>query len=123
MNIERLYREESGRILATLVRRELRAEAIRLGRLLRVLLPAYAELSALLALMLLHDSRRNARIGPDGEIRLLEEQDRGLWDQAQIHEGSALAECVSALRSRGLSGQAVPADAARLGQSRPVVSA
>ncbi len=84
-----------------LIRRELCAEAIRLGRLLYALLPAYAELGSLLALTLLHDSRRNARMSPEGEIILLEEQDRTLWDHAQIREGVALAE--QALRVRGPS--------------------
>jgi RNA polymerase sigma-70 factor (ECF subfamily) len=82
-----------------LIRCELCAEAIRLGRLLYALLPAYPELGALLALTLLHDSRRNARMSPDGEIILLEEQDRALWDHIQIREGIALAE--QALRATG----------------------
>jgi RNA polymerase sigma-70 factor (ECF subfamily) len=75
-----------------LVRRELSAEAIRLGRLLRSLLPAEGEVAGLLALMLLHDSRRAARVGPGGELVTLEEQDRSLWDRGQIAEGQALAE-------------------------------
>jgi RNA polymerase sigma-70 factor (ECF subfamily) len=75
-----------------IVRRELCAEAIRLGRLLCELMPGPSEPRALLALMLLHDSRRGARAGPDGDIVLLEDQDRRLWDQAQIREGIALAE-------------------------------
>src|SRR5215468_5094179 len=73
-----------------LVRRELCAEAICLGRLLCGLLPDLPELRALLALMLLHDSRRNARVSATGELILLEDQDRGLWDQEQIREGAAL---------------------------------
>ncbi|HJY84580.1 MAG TPA: RNA polymerase sigma factor [Candidatus Binatia bacterium] len=76
----------------TLVRRELCAEAIRLGRLLCELLPACPDACALLALMLLHDSRRDARINAEGEIILLEEQDRGRWNRAQIHEGLTLLE-------------------------------
>jgi RNA polymerase sigma-70 factor, ECF subfamily len=75
-----------------LIRAELCAEAIRLGRLVCRLMTDRAEARALLALMLLHDSRRAARVGPDGEIVLLEEQDRGLWDRAEIREGIALAE-------------------------------
>jgi len=75
-----------------LVRRDLCTEAIRLGRLLRELMPAPPEARALLALMLLHDSRRNTRLSPDGEIVLLEEQDRSRWDQGEISEGAALAE-------------------------------
>lgn len=84
---------------AALIRPELCADAIRLGRLLCELLPDRPETRALLALMLLHDARRAARIGPDGEIVLLEEQDRRLWDRAQIREGIALVE--SALRDGG----------------------
>jgi RNA polymerase sigma-70 factor, ECF subfamily len=84
---------------AELVRRELAEEAIRLTRLVALLLPARAEARALLGLMLLHDSRREARVGPEGEIVLLEEQDRGLWNQEKIREGTALTE--SALRAEG----------------------
>jgi RNA polymerase sigma-70 factor (ECF subfamily) len=75
-----------------LVRRELCAEAIRLGRVLCELLPREREARSLLALMLLHDSRRDARLSGDGELILLEEQDRGLWHQEQIRDGSALLE-------------------------------
>jgi len=74
-----------------LVRRELCREAIRLGRLIRRLLPAAAEARGLLALMLLHDARREARTGPDGELVLLDAQDRSRWDRAQISEGLRLA--------------------------------
>ena len=81
-----------------LIRTELCAEAIRLGRLVCELMPERAEARALLALMLLHDSRRRARVGPDGELVLLDDQDRRLWDQGQIREGVALVE--SALRGR-----------------------
>lgn len=79
------------------IRRALCSEAIRLGRLLCELMPKEQEARALLALMLLHDSRRDARVGPDGEIVLLEEQERTRWDQNEIGEGLALVE--SALRS------------------------
>jgi RNA polymerase sigma-70 factor, ECF subfamily len=71
----------------TLVRRELCAEAIRLARVLRSLMPDEPEVAGLLALMLLQDSRRDARTGPDGQLVLLEDQDRRLWDHAQIEEG------------------------------------
>ena len=71
----------------SLVRRELCAEAIRLARVLRVLMPDEVEVAALLALMLLHDSRRDARTGPDGALVLLTDQDRSLWDRAKIDEG------------------------------------
>jgi len=74
-----------------LVRRELCREAIRLGRLICRLLPDAAETRGLAALMLLHDARREARTGPDGELVLLEAQDRGRWDRAQISEGLRLA--------------------------------
>ena len=75
-----------------LVRRDLCVEAIRLGRVLCELLPREAEARALLALMLLHDSRRDARATADGEIVLLEEQDRNLWHRDQIEEGTRLLE-------------------------------
>ena len=75
-----------------LVRRELCAEAIRLGRLLRAMLPDSGAVAGLLALMLLTDARREARIDRRGELVLLEDQDRSLWDAAEIAEGSALAE-------------------------------
>jgi RNA polymerase sigma-70 factor (ECF subfamily) len=81
-----------------LVRRELCAEAIRLARLLRALLPApEPELDALLALMLLHDARREARVDAAGELVLLADQDRARWDRPEIDEGRALVE--TALRS------------------------
>lgn len=75
-----------------LVRRELCVEAIRLARLLVALMPDAAEAHALLALLLLQDSRRDARTGPDGGIVLLEDQDRTCWDAAGIAEGLALVE-------------------------------
>ena len=75
-----------------LVRRELCHEAIRLGRLLRALLPEAGEVLGLLGLMLLHDSRRAARLDARGDVVLLEEQDRAQWDPAQIAEGQSLAE-------------------------------
>ncbi|MFI7698414.1 RNA polymerase sigma factor [Nonomuraea sp. NPDC049480] len=73
-----------------LVREELCAEAIRLGRLLAALMPGEPEVMGLLALMLLIESRRAARTGPAGELVPLAEQDRGLWDRGLIEEGQAL---------------------------------
>jgi RNA polymerase sigma factor (sigma-70 family) len=69
---------------------DLSGEAIRLGRLLRALLPADREVAGLLALMLLTDARRAARTGPMGELIPLDEQDRSLWDRGLIAEGVAL---------------------------------
>ena len=74
-----------------LIRRGLCAEAIRLGRVLLALMPDEADVYALLALMLLQDSRRDARVR-EGELVLLDEQDRSLWDRAAIHEGVGLLE-------------------------------
>ena len=87
----------------SLTRRELCAEAIRLGRVLVSLLPAQrsAEARGLLALMLLHDSRREARLDAAGEIVLLDEQDRSRWDQAKIHEGIAVLDQALALDDPG----------------------
>ena len=82
------YAASSG---ATLTRNDLSAEAIRLGRLIVELLPQ-GEAMALLALMLLQESRRAARTSPTGDIILLEDQDRSLWNQAQIREGKSLLE-------------------------------
>ncbi|MGE4112142.1 MAG: RNA polymerase sigma factor [Burkholderiales bacterium] len=82
------YAASSG---ATLTRRDLSGEAIRLARLLVELLPE-PEATGLLALMLLHESRRAARATPEGDLILLGEQDRALWDRALIDEGTALAE-------------------------------
>jgi len=75
----------------SLTRADLSAEAIRLGRLLAELLPE-PEVIGLLALMILHDARRAARTGQAGEIILLEDQDRSLWNRAQIDEGVELVE-------------------------------
>jgi RNA polymerase sigma-70 factor, ECF subfamily len=77
-----------------LVRRELCREAIRLGRLVVGLMPTAIEANALLALMLLQDSRRAARVGPEGDLVLLEHQDRALWDHAEIAEGLARFDAV-----------------------------
>jgi len=83
-----------------LIRKDLCAEAIRLGRLLCELLPNEAENLGLLALMLLQDSRREARIVA-GELVTLEEQDRTLWDRAQISEGLILVERALRIREAG----------------------
>ncbi|RIK35092.1 MAG: RNA polymerase subunit sigma-24 [Chloroflexi bacterium] len=76
----------------TLTRRELCGEAIRLGRILVALLPQSAEARGLLALMLLHDARRETRLNAAGELVLLDEQDRTRWDQAKIREGIAILD-------------------------------
>lgn len=82
---------------STLTRHDLSGEAIRLGRLLLELLQE-AEIEGLLALMVLHESRRAARTGDDGELVLLDAQDRSRWDRRLIAEGGALVQ--HALRSR-----------------------
>jgi RNA polymerase sigma-70 factor (ECF subfamily) len=82
-----------------LVRKDLCAQAIRLGLLLEQLLPERAEPMALVALMLLHDARRAARVTADGDLVLLEDQDRSLWDARQIGEGLTRVE--RALRLAG----------------------
>ena len=84
----------------SLIRRELCAEAIRLARLLQALMPDEPEVHGLLALLLLQDSRREARADAAGELVLLEDQDRSLWDRPAIDEGLALVE--RALRMRPL---------------------
>jgi RNA polymerase sigma-70 factor (ECF subfamily) len=85
----------------SLNRRELSAEAIRLGRMLVQMMPEEPEALGLLALMLLQDSRREARVGPDGELVLLEEQDRSRWDREQIEEGMAALERAAVLARPG----------------------
>jgi RNA polymerase sigma-70 factor (ECF subfamily) len=84
-----------------LVRADLCEEAIRLGKLLAVLMPDEAEVLGLLALMLLQDSRRAARVGQSGEIVLLEDQDRSLWDRRRIDEGLRVLERAVSLRQPG----------------------
>jgi RNA polymerase sigma-70 factor (ECF subfamily) len=84
-----------------LVRRELSEEAIRLGKLLAVLMPDEPEVLGLLALMLLQDSRREARVGPDGELILLEDQDRSRWDLRRINEGQRMLDRALRLRRPG----------------------
>jgi RNA polymerase sigma-70 factor (ECF subfamily) len=77
---------------ADLIRRNLCAEAIRLARLLNRLLPGEPEVAGLLALMLLHDARRDTRVDAHGDLVTLEDQDRTRWDTTQIAEGVALLE-------------------------------
>jgi RNA polymerase sigma-70 factor (ECF subfamily) len=84
----------------SLTRADLSGEAIRLGRLLVELLPE-PEAIGLLALMLLHESRRPARTSPTGELILLDDQDRSLWSRAQIAEGTGLVERALASRRIG----------------------
>ena len=91
------YAASSG---TSLVRHDLCAEAIRLARLLVELLPE-PEAVGLLALMLLQDSRRTARMSASGELVLLDEQDRSLWNRAQIEEGTALVDRLLAARRIG----------------------
>ncbi len=81
-------------------RQELATEAIRLGRVLAALMPDESEVLALLALMVLADARREARLH-DGELVLLDDQDRRLWDEQQIAEGRRLLERAVALRGEG----------------------
>jgi RNA polymerase sigma-70 factor (ECF subfamily) len=91
------YSASSG---ASLTRPDLSGEAIRLGRLLVELLPE-PEAMGLLALMLLHESRRAARTSPEGDLVLLDEQDRARWNRAQIAEGLALVERALSARRFG----------------------
>jgi RNA polymerase sigma-70 factor (ECF subfamily) len=102
---------------ASLVRTDLSGEAIRLGRVLHELLPD-PEVTGLLALMLLHEARRPARATATGELVLLDEQDRSLWNRDQIAEGQALVEQALVSRRFGpftlqAAISAVHADAAR----------
>jgi RNA polymerase sigma-70 factor (ECF subfamily) len=84
-----------------LVRRDLCDDAVRLGKLLAVLMPDEAEVLGLLSLMLLQDSRRDARVGSGGELVLLEDQDRALWHGAKIDEGLRMLEHAMARRRPG----------------------
>jgi len=81
----------------TLLRADLASEAIRLARLLCEVLPRHAELHSLLALLLLQDSRRLARVNPAGDLVLLDEQDRRAWNREQIREGLARLDQALAL--------------------------
>src|SRR5215211_6094147 len=103
------YAPTSGDVV---VRTELTREAIRLGRLLLDLLPEEGEVAGLLALMLLHDSRRATRTTASGEIALLAEQDRLLWDHGEIAEGARLVE--RAMRTGRFGSYAVQAAIAAL---------
>src|SRR5579883_1638740 len=85
----------------SLIRRELCAEAIRLGRILVQLMPEEPENIGLLALMLLHDSRKHARTDAAGDLVTLEDQDRSLWDRKQIAEGIELVELALRMRRLG----------------------
>lgn len=105
-----------------LVRRDLCAEAIRLAKLVCVLMPDEPEAFGLLALMLLQDSRREARLSPEGELILLADQDRSLWDRAAIDEGLRMLARAEAQRRPGVyqlqaaiaAGHAQGSDAATL---------
>ena len=108
------YSATSGDVV---VRSELTREAIRLGRLLVELLPDEGEVAGLLALMLLHDSRRHTRATASGEIALLAEQDRSRWNHEEIAEGSALVE--RAMRTGRFGSYAVQAAIAALHAEPP----
>lgn len=84
-----------------LLRPDFSSEAIRLARLVVTLMPGEAEAHGLLALELLHDARREARVGSDGVLVPLEEQDRSRWDRAKIEEGLGVLDRALALRSPG----------------------
>jgi RNA polymerase sigma-70 factor (ECF subfamily) len=111
------YAASSG---GTLTRHDLSGEAIRLGRLLCELLPE-PEAAGLLALMLLHDSRRAARTSADGELILLDDQDRSLWNRDQIAEGLRLVE--RALTPRQLGPYAIQAAIAAVHAGAPDAAA
>ena len=105
---------------ASLTRHDLSGEAIRLGRLLIELLPE-PEAAGLLALMLLHESRRAARTTPDGEMVLLDAQDRSLWSRALIAEGGELVE--RALSSRRIGPYTLQAAIAAVHAQAPTAAA
>jgi RNA polymerase sigma-70 factor (ECF subfamily) len=111
------YSPSSG---ASLTRADLSAEAIRLGRLLAELLP-HPETLGVLALMLLQESRRAARASASGDIVLLEDQDRSLWDRALIAEGVRLVE--RALATRGFGAYSLQAAIAALHAEAPSAAA
>jgi RNA polymerase sigma-70 factor, ECF subfamily len=104
----------------SLTRADLSSEAIRLGRLLVALLPE-PEALGLLALMLLHEARRPARTSPTGELILLDDQDRSLWNREQIAEGAALVE--RALASRRIGPYTLQAAIAAVHAEAPVAAA
>ena len=111
------YSASSG---ATLTRHDLSTEAIRLGRLLVELLPD-PEARGLLGLMLLHESRRAARTSPDGDVILLDEQDRSLWNRALIAEG--LKQVEQALASRRFGPYSIQGAIAAVHAEAPEASA
>jgi RNA polymerase sigma-70 factor, ECF subfamily len=111
------YAASSG---ATLTRHDVSAEAIRLGRLLVELLPE-PEAMGLLALMLLHESRRAARTSPEGEVVLLDDQDRTKWDRAQIAAGTMLVE--RALSSRRVGPYTIQAAISAVHAEAPTAAA
>ncbi|WAK00257.1 RNA polymerase sigma factor [Methylobacter sp. YRD-M1] len=100
-----------------LTRHDLSGEAIRLGRLLVALLPEESEACGLLALMLLHDSRRAARTSANGDLILLDEQDRALWNRAQITEGLELV--MRAFRSKSIGSYTLQAAIAAVHAQAP----
>lgn len=106
---------------AALIRPELADEAIRLARILHRLLPAEAEVTGLLALLLLVDARREARVDGDGDLVLLEDQDRSRWDQGRIAEGRSLV--VEALRHRPPGPYALQAAIAAVHDEAPTAEA
>ncbi len=106
---------------AELVRPELCAEAIRLARELARLLPEEPEVTGLLALLLLVDARRPGRVDDAGDLVLLEEQDRGRWDDAKITEGAALVE--QALRARRAGPYQIQAAIAACHSTAPTAAA
>ena len=107
----------------SVVRRELCAEAIRLGGVLMDLVPAEPEVAGLLALMLLHDARRSTRVDRRGDLVLLPDQDRSAWDRAQIARGLELVE-LALRRAGGRPGQyALQAAIAALHAEAPVAAA
>jgi RNA polymerase sigma-70 factor (ECF subfamily) len=111
------YSASSG---GSLTRPDLSGEAIRLGRLLLALLPD-PEVMGLLGLMLLQESRRTARASPEGDLILLEDQDRSLWNREQIAEGKALVE--RALSSRRFSVYTIQAAIAAVHAEAPSAAA
>jgi RNA polymerase sigma-70 factor (ECF subfamily) len=96
----------------TLVRRDLCDEAIRLGRVLAGLMPGERETLGLLALMLLHHSRRDARVDASGDMVLLDDQDRSLWHREEVEEGLSLAAQAGAAAPYGIQA-AIAAEHAR----------
>jgi RNA polymerase sigma-70 factor (ECF subfamily) len=100
---------------------DLAAEAVHLGRALAGLMPDEGEVLALLALMLLHDARRAARLR-DGEVVLLDDQDRALWDEPQIAEGRQLLERAMARQQGAPSSAAAPAESGPHSAAAPMAS-